>query len=30
LQLLDNAALKFDATFNVLVFPLDVGNRFAR
>jgi hypothetical protein len=29
-QLLYNAALKFDATFNVLVFPLDVGKRFAR
>jgi len=23
-------ALKFDATFNVIVFPLDVGKRFAR
>jgi hypothetical protein len=30
LQLLHNAALKFDAIFNVLVFPLDVGKRFAR
>jgi hypothetical protein len=29
-QLLYNAALKFDATFSVLVFPLDVGKRFAR
>jgi len=29
-QLLYNAALKFDATFNVLIFPLDVGKRFAR
>ena len=28
--MLYNAALKFDATFNVLVFPLDVGKRFAR
>ena len=25
-----NAALKFDATFSVLVSPLDVGKRFAR
>ena len=29
-QLRYNVALKFDATFNVLVFPLDVGKRFAR
>jgi hypothetical protein len=29
-QLLDNAALKFDATFNVPAFTLDVGKRFAR
>ena len=28
-QLLYNAALIFDATFKVLVLPLDVGNRFA-
>ena len=29
-QLLYKAALKFDATFNVLVLALDVGKRFAR
>ena len=29
-QLRYNVALKFDATFNVIVFPLDVGKRFAR
>jgi hypothetical protein len=29
-RLLYNAALKFDALFNVPVFPLDVGKRFAR
>ena len=29
-KLLYNAALKFDAALNVLVFPLDVGKRFAR
>jgi hypothetical protein len=29
-RLLYNAALKFGATFSVLVFPLDVGTRFAR
>jgi hypothetical protein len=28
-QLRYNVALKFDATFSVLVFPLDVGERFA-
>ena len=30
MQLRYNVALKFDATFNVIVFPLDVGKRFAR
>jgi hypothetical protein len=30
MQLLYNAALNFDATFNVVVFPLDVGKRFLR
>jgi hypothetical protein len=29
-KLLYNAAFKFDATFNILVFPLDAGKRFAR
>jgi hypothetical protein len=29
-QLRYNVALKFDATFNVIVFPPDVGERFAR
>ena len=29
-HLLYNAALIFNATFNVLVLPLDVGKRFAR
>jgi hypothetical protein len=29
-QLLYNAALKFDATFSFLVFPVDVRKRFAR
>jgi len=29
-QLLYNAALKFDATLDVFVLPLDVGKRFAR
>ena len=29
-QLFYNAALKFDATFSVLVFPLDIDDRFAR
>ena len=29
-QLRHNVALKFDATFSVLVFPLDVSERFAR
>ena len=28
-QLRYNVALKFDATFNVIVFPLDVGKRCA-
>jgi hypothetical protein len=28
MQLRYNVALKFDATFNVIVFPLDVGKRF--